>query len=270
MLEQIQKISAWISKKLPQRPEYGIILGSGLSHLGDRIEPDCTIPYSSIPGFPVSTVAGHSGQMISGRLAGKQLLAMKGRFHFYEGYTMDQVILPIRVMGLLGVHTLILSNAAGGMDPGFKIGDIMLIEDHINLMGTNPLIGQNIDELGPRFPDMSCVYDHALRILAAEIATSSGISLQHGVYAAVTGPTYETPAEYRYIRRIGADAVGMSTVPEAIAARHMGMKLLGFSIITDLGLEGHVEAITHEEVVAAASAAEPKLSALITEIVRRL
>jgi len=270
MLEQIQKISAWISEKLPQKPEYGIILGSGLSHLGDRIDPDYVIPYSSIPGFPVSTVVGHSGQLISGRLAGKQVLAMKGRFHYYEGYTMEQVILPVRVMGLLGVHTLILSNAAGGMDPGFKVGDIMLIEDHINLMGTNPLIGQNMEALGPRFPDMSCVYDHSLRLLAIEIANNAGISLKKGVYAAVSGPTYETPAEYRYIRNIGADAVGMSTVPEAIAARHMGMKLLGFSVITDLGLEGHVESISHEEVVAAATAAEPKLSALITEIVRRL
>jgi purine-nucleoside phosphorylase len=270
MLEQTKKISAWVSAKLPQRPEYGIILGSGLSHLGDRIETDRTIPYSSIPGFPVSTVEGHTGQLISGRLAGKQVVAMKGRFHYYEGYSMDQVILPVRVMRLLGVETLILSNAAGGMNPSFQIGDIMLIEDHINLMGTNPLIGQNIDELGPRFPDMSCVYDLPLRILASEVAEASGIVLKKGVYAAVSGPTYETPAEYRYIRRIGADAVGMSTVPEAIAARHMGMRLMGFSVITDLGLEGHVESITHEEVVVAAAAAEPKLSKLITEIVWRL
>lgn len=270
MFKQTQKISAWVSERLPHKPEYGIILGSGLSHLGDRIEADCTIPYHTIPDFPVSTVEGHTGQLISGHLAGKRVLAMKGRFHFYEGYSMEQVILPVRIMKLLGIHTLVLSNAAGGMDPSFSIGDIMLIEDHINLMGTNPLIGSNINELGTRFPDMSCVYDQHLRDLAMAIARELGIPLRKGVYAAVTGPTYETPAEYRYIRRTGADAVGMSTVPEAIAARHMEMRLLGFSVITDLGLEDHVESISHEEVIAAAAAAEPKLSMLITEILHRL
>lgn len=263
MLDQIQKTASWIRAKLPRSPECAIILGSGLSHLGDKIEVQASIPYGEIPGFPQSTVKGHDGLLIFGKFAGKDILAMKGRFHFYEGYSMEDITFPIRVMKLLGIETLVISNAAGGMNPDFNVGDIMLIRDHINLMGTNPLIGKNLDALGPRFPDMSNVYDQMLFSIATETAYQLGIRVREGVYAAVTGPTYETPAEYKYIRIIGGDAVGMSTVPEAIVAHHMGIRILALSVITDLGVEGLIQKITHEEVLEAASAVEPHITALI-------
>lgn len=270
MLKKTESISNWIRPQIKASPSVGIILGSGLSHLSDKINIRSVIPYSDIPDFPMSTVKGHEGSFISGTLAEKEIIAMKGRFHYYEGYSMEQITLPVRVMKLLGIKHLIISNAAGGMNPDFAIGDIMLINDHINLMGTNPLIGKNIDELGPRFPDMSNVYDQHLLSVARIAATEAGIKLQTGVYAAVSGPTYETPAEYRYINRIGADAVGMSTVPEAIVAHHMGIRILAMSVITDLALEGHVEAITHEEVLIAAMAAEPSLTKVIQSVLKRI
>ncbi len=270
MSGKITTAARWIKERIPYKFDAAIILGSGLSHLADQIEVLSALPYTSIPGFPQSTVEGHEGKLVAGILAGKTILALKGRFHFYEGYAMEEVIFPIRVMHHLGVKTLILSNAAGGTNPDFRVGDIMLINDHINLMGTNPLIGKNNDTLGPRFPDMSQVYDAELMDAAKEIAIEMDIQLREGVYAAVTGPTYETPAEYRYIRILGGDAVGMSTVPEAIAARHMGMRLLALSVITDLGVEGKIQKITHEEVLFAAAAAEPKITSLIKGILSRL
>lgn len=270
MLESIKTTTAWIAQHLTRKPEIGIILGSGLSHLSDKIEVRVSIPYHQIPGFPVSTVKGHEGKLLFGTFGGKEIVAMQGRFHFYEGYTMEEVTLPIRVMKMLGIHTIIISNAAGGMNPDFKVGDIMLIHDHINLMGHNPLIGKNHEELGPRFPDMSEVYDHELIRLGLEAAKEQGISVKTGIYAAVTGPTYETPAEYRYIRIIGADAVGMSTVPEAIVARHMNIRIFAVSVITDLGIEGKIHEISHDEVIRAAQAAEPRLTALIGSVLTKL
>ncbi|MFO7721762.1 MAG: purine-nucleoside phosphorylase [Bacteroidales bacterium] len=270
MLAEISKTANWIRTKYPLDPEIGIILGSGLSHLSDKIDVKLSIPYSNIPGFPVSTVEGHEGSLVFGTFAGKEIIAMKGRFHFYEGYSMKEITLPVRVMKMLGVRLLVISNAAGGVNPAFNVGDIMLISDHINLMGTNPLLGKNHDSLGPRFPDMSKVYDPELLISASEVASELNIHLQTGVYAAVSGPTYETPAEYRYIRTIGADAVGMSTVPEAIVARHMGLKILAMSVITDLGTEGHIQEISHDEVIRAATAAEPSLTAIIQGVLAKM
>jgi purine-nucleoside phosphorylase len=268
MLERTESIARFLKSLHPIEPTVGIILGSGLSHLSDKIEVHLEIPYQEIQDFPVSTVAGHAGTLVFGKFAGRQIVAMKGRFHFYEGYPMEDIALPVRVMKLLGIRYLVISNAAGGVHPAFKVGDIMLINDHINLMGTNPLIGKNIDSLGPRFPDMSAVYDPELLVSAEKVASSLGIPVQKGVYAAVTGPTYETPAEYRFIRTIGADAVGMSTIPEAIVAHHMGIKILAMSVITDLGIDGHIQEITHEEVIRAAAAAEPSLTSIITGVLR--
>jgi purine-nucleoside phosphorylase len=267
MSETIKKATNWIKERTSIIPETGIILGSGLKHLADKVSITNVFPYSDIPGFPVSGVEGHEGQLIFGTLSGKQVMVMQGRFHFYEGYTMETIALPVRVMKMLGASNLIISNAAGGMHPGFTVGDLMLIDDHINLMGTNPLIGANDDSLGPRFPDMSCVYDMGLRELAMNISAELDIKMQRGVYTAVTGPVYETPAEYRYLYRIGADAVGMSTIPEAIAAHHMGMKILAISVITDLGGFEHPEPISHEQVLVAAEAAEPRLSAIIEKVI---
>ncbi len=266
MLKRITRISSWIQQHYKAAPEVCIILGSGLSHLSDKIEIRCSIPYEDIPEFPVSTVEGHESSLVFGKFAGKEIMAMKGRFHFYEGYSMEDIILPVRLMKMMGIKMLVLSNAAGGMNPDFKIGDIMLISDHINLMGTNPLIGKNIDEFGPRFPDMSHVYDPHLRSLAIEASKKLGTPVKSGVYAAVTGPAYETPAEYRYIRLIGADAVGMSTVPEAIAAHHMGISILAMSVITDLGIDGLIKTITHKEVIREAQASEPALTSLIQNV----
>ncbi len=269
MLEAIKQTADFLKQRTGLQPKYGIILGSGLGGLVDEIEIQHKIPYTEIPNFPVSTVEGHSGNLIFGNLGGKLVVAMQGRFHFYEGYGMDQVVFPVRVMKYLGVETLIVSNAAGGMNPNFAIGDLMLITDHLNLQ-PNPLVGPNIKELGPRFPDMSEPYDLGLIEKAEGVAKSIGIKVQKGVYASVTGPTFETPAEYRWFWRIGADAVGMSTVPEVIVARHMGIQCFAVSVITDLGVEGRVEKVSHEEVLQAANEASVVLTKFITEFVSKL
>jgi len=229
----------------------------------NEIKIEHSIPYEEIPNFPVSTVKGHQGRLIFGELSGAKVVALQGRFHYYEGYSMKEVTFPIRIFRELGIKVLILSNASGGLNPAFKVGDIMFIEDHINLMGTNPLIGPNDEELGPRFPDMSEPYDHKLRAKASKIAEQMGIEHQTGVYVAVTGPTFETPAEYRYVRVIGGDAVGMSTVPEVIAARQSGLPCLAFSVISDLGVEGKIVEISHDDVIDAASIAEPRMTGII-------
>lgn len=267
MLQEIQQTIDYIKSKVNTSPEIGIILGSGLGGFSSQIEVECEIPYSSIPNFPVSTVAGHQGKLVFGRFSGKYLVAMQGRFHFYEGYTLKQITFPIRVMKSLGIKFLILSNASGGLNPDFQIGDVMIIRDHINLMCDNPLLGPNVDEFGPRFLDMSEAYDKNLITRAHQIAKDLGIHVREGVYAGVSGPTYETPAEYNYIRLIGADAVGMSTVPEVIVARHMGLKCFALSIITDLGVHGKIVEISHNEVIDAAATAEPKMSALVKKLV---
>lgn len=267
MLERINETTAYINQFLKQKPETGIILGTGLGGLVKEIEIDAEIPYSQIPNFPISTVEGHAGKLIAGWLAGKYVVAMQGRFHFYEGWSMKDVTYPIRVMKFLGVKLLVLSNAAGGLNPDFKVGDIMLINDHINLFPEHPLRGQNDNRLGPRFPDMSEVYQLKYRQLAQKIAAEQGVQLHEGVYAGVSGPTFETPAEYHYMRVIGGDAVGMSTVPEAIVATHMSLDLLAFSIITDMGIAGHIEKVSHEEVLRAAQATEPVLTALLKKVI---
>ena len=266
MLGKINETVSRIRETHDSKPRVGIILGTGLGGLVNEITDSTAISYKDIPHFPVSTVEGHKGQLIFGRLSGQDVVAMQGRFHFYEGYSMEEVTFPIRVLKALGVELLILSNASGGLNPNFEIGDCMFINDHMNLMGTNPLIGKNFDELGPRFPDMKEVYDHKLIEKASKIARREGIRYQTGVYAAVTGPTFETPAEYHYLRVLGADAVGMSTVPEAIVARHMNMSLFAISVITDLGVKGKIVEISHEEVILAAAASEPHMTLIIKEM----
>lgn len=268
MLQKLHETVNYIQQHTTIIPETGIILGTGLGGLTQEIEISESISYSNIPNFPVSTVHGHQGMLIFGTLAGKPVVAMKGRFHYYEGYSMEELAFPIRVLKLLGIKLLLISNASGGLNPGFEIGDCMFITDHINLMGTNPLLGKNYDELGPRFPDMKEVYDAELIAKAGRIADLHGITYRLGVYAAVTGPTYETPAEYAYIRTCGADAVGMSTVPEAIIARHMGLKIFALSVITDLGVPGKITEITHEEVIEAASRTEPLMTRIIVEMLK--
>jgi purine-nucleoside phosphorylase len=271
MLEQINFTTKSILEKTNNfRPEVGIILGTGLGGLVKEIKAEHVIPYEEIPNFPVSTVEGHSGKLIFGELGGKKVMAMQGRFHFYEGYTMHQITFPVRVMKAIGIHTVCVSNASGGMNPDFEIGEIMIINDHINLFPTNPLIGKNIKELGPRFPDMSEAYDKKLIASALEIAKENNIKVSVGSYAGLTGPCFETPAEYRYIASIGADAVGMSTVPEVIVAKHGGMRVFGVSIVTDLGVEGKIIEVTHEEVQHIAAAAEPKMSFIVKEVIRTM
>ena len=272
MLEKVQQTADFIRGKMKTQPKVGIVLGTGLGNLATQITDRTEIPYQEIPNFPVSTVEGHSGKLILGKLGGVDILAMQGRFHYYEGYTMQQVTFPIRVMKMLGIKLLILSNASGGMNTSFRVGDIMVIVDHINLFGTNPLIGQNIDELGPRFPEMSCAYDKKYIKLAFDIADECNIHLQQGVYIGVTGPTFETPSEYKFFGKIGADAVGMSTVPEVIVARHMGLPCFALSIITDMGItiSGEVEKPTHEEVQKAANAAEPRMTTIIKKLIERI
>lgn len=268
MLEQIQQTANYILEKSNHfKPSVGIILGSGLGGLVKEIDIQHTLPYSDIPNFPQSTVHGHKGQLILGYLSKKPVLAMQGRFHYYEGYDMKQITFPVRVMKALGINILIVSNAAGGMNPEFQLGELMIIKDHINFFPSNPLIGKNYDELGPRFLDMSEAYCKEYRELAKQIAEKNNIRVKEGVYMGVSGPCFETPAEYRCFYRMGADAVGMSTVPEVIVARHGGMKVFGMSIITDLGIEGHVENVSHEEVLKVASAQEPKMSKIVKELV---
>lgn len=270
MLEKIKESSNFIKSKITNIPEIGIILGTGLGDLGNKIEAETIIDYHDIPNFPQSTVVGHAGKLIFGKLGGKNVVAMQGRFHYYEGYTMNEVVFPVRVLKLIGIEQLILSNAAGGMNPEFEIGDIMIINDHINLMSDNPLIGKNIDELGDRFPDFSEPYKRDYIKRVKQIASNNSISVREGVYAAVTGPTFETPAEYVWIRRTGADAVGMSTIPECIAARHMGLNVFAVSVITDLGIEGKVCSVSHQEVIEAANSTEPILTKLIVEFLKTL
>ncbi len=270
MLTKIKETLEYLEAKAVGKPKIGIILGTGLGGLIKEIEIHQTIPYEFIPNFPVSTVDGHHGQLIFGTMEGISVVAMQGRFHYYEGYTMQEITFPVRIMKFLGIHLLILSNASGGVNPGFEIGDIMLITDHINLMKDNPLIGQNEGSIGTRFPDMSNAYDPGLVDKALAIAAVQNIKLKKGIYAAVSGPTYETPAEYMYIRTIGADAVGMSTVPEVIAARHMNLKCFAVSIISDLGVPGKIVEITHKHVIDAASSVEPTMTRLIKELIREV
>ena len=252
------------------RPEVAIVLGTGLGGLAREIEVEAEIPYGDIPGFPLSTVETHAGKLLAGRLAGHPVMAMQGRFHRYEGYDLQQVTFPVRVLHALGARTLLVSNACGGMNPLWGPGDLVLLSDHINLLGDNPLIGPNDDRLGPRFPDMSAPYDPDLRALARAAALELGIVLREGVYVAVPGPNLETRAEYRMLRAIGADVVGMSTVPEVIVAVHQGMRVVGVSIITDQCLPDALEPADIGRIIATASRAEPKLTRLITTLVERL
>lgn len=269
MIEKIQETAAYIRSKVDVIPTTAIILGTGLGALVDHITDKKFIPYKEIPNFPVSTVEGHSGNLIFGKLGTKPVIAMQGRFHYYEGYDMKQVTFPVRVMKELGVDTLFVSNAAGGMNKEFKVGDIMIICDHINMFPENPLRGKNDNRLGPRFPAMTEAYDHKLIKLADEIAAEKGIRVMHGVYVGVTGPTFETPAEYEAYRIMGGDAVGMSTVPEVIVANHAGMKVFGVSVITDLGGKDVTEVPTHEDVQRAAEQAQPKMMEIMRELVER-
>jgi purine-nucleoside phosphorylase len=268
--ERFEACARFLQSRISVSPKIGIILGSGLGGLVDEVEITEKISYADIPDFPVSTVEGHSGYLIFGRLAGSEVVVMQGRFHYYEGYDMDKVTFPVRVMKFLGVETLLVSNAAGGMNPDFEVGDLMVITDHINLQPEHPLRGKNDTRLGTRFPDMSRTYDKALYTLCVDMAKNKGIKLHTGVYVGVQGPTFETPAEYKMFRILGGDAVGMSTVPEIIVARHMNMRCFAMSVITDLGVEGKIVEISHEEVVKAAKEAEKVMTGLFRELVSRL
>ena len=270
MLEKIKATSTFIQEQTGYDAEVAIILGTGLGGLAKEIDIEHSLNYSDIPNFPVSTVEGHAGRLIFGHLGGKKIIAMQGRFHFYEGYSLQEVTFPVRVLRMLGVRKLIVSNASGGLNPEYKVGDIMMLTDHINMFPGNPLIGRNLDELGPRFPDMSEAYNIHLRNLARKIALKNDISLEEGVYVGVAGPTFETPAEYKMFRVLGGDAVGMSTVPEVIVARHMDMDVFGISIVTDSGVPGEIVEISHEEVQEVAMKAEPKLSLIIRELIRQM
>jgi purine-nucleoside phosphorylase len=268
--EKVSEAVAAIRSRSPLQPRIGVVLGSGLGNFRKTIRIECEIPYGEIPHFPVSTVKGHGGSLILGYVGERPVIAMSGRFHYYEGYTPSEVVFPIRVMGALGVGTVLLSNAAGGVNPDFSVGDIMLITDHISFATVNPLLGPNEEAFGTRFPDMSEPYSKALISLAEELAPSLGVQLRRGVYFGVTGPTFETRAEYRMIRILGADAVGMSTVQETIAAVHMGMRVFALSVITDIGIREEDNTITHEEVLQAAAAAEPRMADLFQAIIARL
>lgn len=259
-----------VRSEVDTRPEVGIVLGTGLGALVEDIDVGEVIDYAAIPHFPVSTVESHSGRLIFGDLEGRPIVAMQGRFHYYEGYTMEQVTFPIRVMQRLGVGTLVVSNACGGMNPVYRRGDLMRIDDHINLIGDNPLRGPNLDELGPRFPDMSEPYDPAIGALADRVALEAGIRMHVGVYVAVAGPNLETRAEYRFLRTIGADVVGMSTVPEVVVARHAGMRVLGISIVTDECFPDALQPVDVEEIIAVAGEAEPRMTEVIRKTVARL
>ena len=276
-IEKIHNAAEYVNKAMApillkgRKPEVGIVLGSGLGKLADQIEDPLVIPYAKIPGFPVSTAIGHKGNFIVGKLGGKCVIAMQGRIHYYEGYGMDLVVLPIRVMMTVGIKYLFVSNAAGGVNYAFHVGDLMIIKDHINLM-PNPLIGPNMDHLGPRFPDMTRAYDRSLIALAKQVAADQGVGLKEGVYVGGTGPSYETPSEYKYFRLIGGDAVGMSTVPEVIAARHAGVPVFGISVITNEAHDDYAEDFVNDgnDVVVAADAAADKMTALIREMIERL
>lgn len=273
MLDYAQRVQTAADHLLGQtdlRPRVGIILGTGLGALAEEIEDARAVAYETIPGFPLSTVESHSGRLLFGTLAGVPVVAMQGRFHLYEGYDAREVTFPVRVMGVMGVRTLLVSNAAGGMNPLYRRGDLMLLTDHINLQGDNPLIGPNVDAWGPRFPDMSEPYSNRLNALAERVALDAGLRLQQGVYVAVTGPNLETRAEYRFLRLIGADVVGMSTVPEVIAARHMGIECLAISVVTDECFPECLVPVSIADVIGAAREAEPKLTAILRGVVERI
>ena len=270
MLDRIQESTNFIKCKTNLEFKTGIVLGSGLGALANEIEDSISIDYKEIPHFPISTVEGHSGKLIIGKLDGEAVIAMKGRFHYYEGYNLKEATFPIRVFKALGVETLLLSNASGGLHPEHEIGDIMILDDHMHLFPDNPLRGKNIDELGPRFPDMSEPYCNKLIELSKELDKEHQLGLHYGVYLGTSGPTYETKSEYKYFRIIGADAVGMSTTPETIVAIHAGMKVFAASVISDLGVEGKVVENSHEEVQEVAAKAEPKLSLLFKKMVKNL
>ncbi len=269
MMQQLREAAAYIENTTAGfGAEFGIILGTGLGALVKEIEVQHSLSYADIPHFPVSTVESHSGKLIFGLLAGRKVIVMQGRFHYYEGYTMDQVVFPVRVMKLLGVQKLFVSNAAGGLNPQFNTSELMVLTDHINLQPSNPLIGKNLDELGPRFPDMSDVYDEHMIRQAMVIAEDADFDLREGVYVSVPGPMLETPAEYNYLRVIGADAVGMSTVPEVIAARHMGMPVFAVSVITDMCTPDRLKKVKLADILEAAAIAEPRMTMLIRELIR--
>lgn len=268
--QMITEATDFIRSKTKLEPEIGIILGTGLGSLADGIKIQAKVGYETIPHFPVSTVESHAGRLLLGELGGKKVVAMQGRFHFYEGYGMPQVTFPVRVMKALGIKLLIVSNACGGLNPLYRAGDLMVISDHINLQGANPLIGPNDETLGPRFPDMYNCYDRELVQLAEKTALGLGIKLQKGVYVSVPGPNLETAAEYRFLRFTGADVVGMSTVPEVIVARHQGTKVLGFSIVTDMGLPDALKPTSLEEIIATANRSEPLLRKLIEAVVEKI
>ena len=268
--QQVEQATAYIQGIHSDPVAVGIILGTGLGNLASQIEVDLEIPYQEIPHFPLSTVESHSGTLLFGRLGGKKVVAMKGRFHYYEGYSMKEVTFPIRVMRLLGVQTLFVSNASGGLNPNQEVGEVMVIVDHLNLFPENPLRGKNYEAWGPRFPDMSVPYSPRLIDLALRIAHDKGLKLHTGVYCGVEGPNLETPAEYNYLRTIGGDAVGMSTVPEVLVACHAGMEVFGISAITDLGVEGKIHQVTLDYVLAAAAKAEPIMSQILAELLRRM
>jgi purine-nucleoside phosphorylase len=270
MLTHIKQSVEYIKSKTAIEPTIGIILGTGLGGLVKEIKVIDEISYQEIPNFPVSTVESHSGKLIFGELGGKTVVAMQGRFHFYEGYSMQQVTFPVRVMKLLGIQRLFVSNASGGVNPDFEVGEIMILSDHINLFPSHPLIGKNFDELGPRFPDMSEPYDSQMITLAQKIATDNNIKVSVGTYAGLTGPTLETPAEYKYIRVIGADAVGMSTVPEVIVARHMEIPCFAISIITDLGVPGKIHKVSLQDVIEVAKRQEPKMTLIMRELISQI
>lgn len=267
-LTKLKQTVEYLRQKIHREPYIAIVLGSGLGNLANFIQNRLEIPYKEIPNFPATTVPGHEGRLIFGELGGVDIVAMKGRFHYYEGWSMDEVVFPLRTFKLLGVSNLILTNAAGGINTQFKPGDLMLIKDHIGFLAENPLRGTNLDELGPRFPDMSQVYDREMVELSTECALKLHCEIRRGVYAYVKGPSFETPSEIRAFRALGADAVGMSTVPEAITARHMGMKVLGISCITNMAAGILDQTLSHEEVIETAKRVEEKLSGLITEIVK--
>jgi purine-nucleoside phosphorylase len=269
-VEAIERSASVIRARFAERPDAAIILGTGLGKLAADIQASAVIDYAELPGFPLSTVESHSGRLLCGTLGGKRVVAMQGRFHRYEGYSLQQVTFPVRVLHALGASTLIVSNACGGLNPLWSAGDLMLIADHINLLGDSPLIGPNDDRLGPRFPDLSQPYDLALRALARDVASRGRLSLREGVYVAVPGPNLETRAEYRFLRAIGADVVGMSTVPEVLVAVHAGMRVLGVSIVTDMCLPDALEPATVERILAVAAGAEPKLTELVRGVLARL
>ena len=269
MLQKIKESAEFLQNKTNSQPKVGIILGTGLGGLVNEIDIKHSISYKDIPNFPLSTVEGHSGRLIFGNLGGKVVVAMQGRFHFYEGYPMDKVTFPVRVMKLLGIENLVVSNASGGVNPDYEVGDLMILSDHINLI-PNPLIGANIAELGPRFPDMSEPYCKDLISKAESIAKANNLPLQKGVYVALTGPTLETPAEYNHMRIIGGDTVGMSTAPEVIVARHMNILCFAMSVITDLGVPGKIQKVTHEEIQKVSEVAEPKLTLIIKELIESI